>query len=1036
MIFTFTSTILCEFIHDFSVRGLFIVILYANPTLKTVQSKPPVTLPQTQLFLLGTAHLERSEQTIRVHTRKGIGLLAYLALEGAQSRARLAEIFWGQYDEARGRMNLRRELQRLRDLGLDQILTITNSSLQLVQTTWCDATQFQSAILNGDLQQATKLWSGTFLQGLDAEEELEFDVWLERTRARLQAQHLDALHAFAKLSEEKGEYRQAQSLYQQILTDDNLNESVYRSLIRLHGILNEREQALDTYAQLEHLLHEDLGLTPLPETISLIEQIRADVKPSKNQPKKSSNDLIEPPFVGRDDILSDLQQSQSQIHILLGEPGVGKSRLAAEYLKQHGSHLRLQGREDWRGITLAPITAILKQHQQQLTHLNQNDRLEISRLLPELEPNQRNLEAPSLEGRTRFLQALANTLQLLLATKTLLVDDLQWLDESTINVLTLLFSQTNQKAIFTARETELNSDFVRVSLATLERQGHLKKIQMKALSEIDVLEMVRQLSGSENAIEFSKSLFDATGGNPFFTLETIRHLFATGFLENQNGLWEVNPSQAQYTELPIPGNLKTMILERVTRLGASVQRLLEAASLNGAIFELNDLEGATALGEWDALEALEQSVQAQLIRPLENGYRFSHDIVRRTLENAIGTDRKSRIHRKLAYNAIAKNALPERIAEHLDAANDALQALNYRFLATQRLEQLNLFEAAITQLNLALKLIQTLPKNLEHDLWLVKIKLKMGNLKHELSDYKNAKLEFEQALEITKTLQNPALQSESLSGLARVAGGLSSYASVLTGCLESVKLARESQDPLITARALYWLGNTEFQMGNIKQATKHLKESLQLQEQHGGEDMVATINILLGRIATSDKNHARAIEYYRTALESNRKIGYLKGTALCLTGISWRALLVKDFSEAEQTARESLSLYQKLGGPWLVANALTNLAHALVGNQNLIEAKQHYRQALEMSLEINALNITLEILVGIAKILLESQQPELAGRFLAVATTHERSTFEIKDYAAPVMLEWQMQSKAKVLPTENSLTEIIQSALVFLQITD
>ncbi len=977
--------------------------------------------PSPKLFLLGNAHLTRQNQQIRIATRKGIGLLAYLALEGMQTRARLAMVFWGQFDEPRGRMNLRRELQRLKVLGLQDLLIATSSSIQLTNQVWCDAKAFQDALLGNDTKEAVKLWNGSLLEGFDAEEDLEFDRWLEQKRVDFEAQHLDALHVYAAQLETKGDYRQALAIQQKILSTDNLNESVYQALIRLHGLLGMREQALSTFSQLENLLREELGLTPLPETMSLIEKVRLNAKHSDQSAIQNKHDLFEPPFVGREDVIAELNQNPRRVHLLLGEPGVGKSRLANEYLSRFGTFIKIQGREDWRGITLAPITAILRENRDQLESLASNDRLELARLLPEIEPNNKNLEAPSLEGRTRFLRSLANALELIVGTGRLLVDDMHWLDESSVHVVSLLLSASNLKAVFTARETDLEGvDHVRVSINSLERQGILRKTNLLAWGELDVLELVRNLSGSQEASEFSERLFDATGGNPFFTLETIRHLFTSGFLVVNQGLWEVNPDQTNYQQLPIPNSLKTMILERITRLGAGVQRLLEAASLNGSVFDLSDLEGATALGEWDALDALEQSVEAQLIRSQENGYRFAHDLVRRSLEDGILPERKSRIHRKLASNAIAKNALPERIAEHFEGANDNFQAVNYRYLAAERLEKLNLSQAARIQLEMALQLIgQQLigqPNNdLEQQL-LVKVHMKLGNVLHDLAEYQAAGLELERALEVARSIDHPGLQSECLSGLARIAGGLSSYAAVLPQCQESLALARRSADPIVTARALYWLGNTEFQLGNTKQATKHLIESLELQQQGGELDMIATTNILLGRVATFDQDHSKAIEYYRVALESNRKIGYLKGTALCLTGISWRALIVKNFVEAEQSARESLALYEQLGGPWLIANAMTNLAHALAGKNELVEAKHHYDRALERSVEIGAYNITLEIMVGVAKMFLKFDQ-NLAADLLAIATQHERSTAEIKDYAAPVVQEWQIISpQNKTLP--------------------
>jgi DNA-binding SARP family transcriptional activator len=351
-----------------------------------------VSDPSLKLFLLGRAYIARQSRQIRVPTRKGIGLIAYLALEGIQSRARLAEVFWGQFDEARGRMNLRRELKRLKDLGLDDLLIATSTSLQTAPELQCDALEFLRAVKRNDAAAAVQHWGGDFLAGLDAEDDLEFDHWFERQRLSFQAQHLDSLHSFAAQLEGRNENRQAIDVYGQILNLDNLNESVYRALIRLHGTLNEREQALGYFRQLEAALEEELGLTPLPETLALVQSLRSRDKKTEPPARKNVADLFDPPFVGRDDMIEEFNRRKSQIQLLLGEAGIGKSRLAVEYLTRSGAYLRLQGREDWRGITLAPITAALRAHLKALEALSSSDRLEVARLIPELEPNLKNLE--------------------------------------------------------------------------------------------------------------------------------------------------------------------------------------------------------------------------------------------------------------------------------------------------------------------------------------------------------------------------------------------------------------------------------------------------------------------------------------------------------------------------------------------------------------------------------------------------------------------------------------------------------------------
>lgn len=114
--------------------------------------------------------------------------------------------------------------------------------------------------------------------------------------------------------------------------------------------------------------------------------------------------------------------------------------------------------------------------------------------------------------------------------------------------------------------------------------------------------------------------------------------------------------------------------------------------------------------------------------------------------------------------------------------------------------------------------------------WLERLELhlQIGEALHELDRYDEALSAFAQAEALARLHQQPRFISEAISGKVRVAGGKSQFGEVLKAAKESLLLAKQAGDPSTIAKALYWLGNTEFYLGNISTARRYLEESLEI----------------------------------------------------------------------------------------------------------------------------------------------------------------------------------------------------------------
>jgi hypothetical protein len=162
----------------------------------------------------------------------------------------------------------------------------------------------------------------------------------------------------------------------------------------------------------------------------------------------------------------------------------------------------------------------------------------------------------------------------------------------------------------------------------------------------------------------------ATGGNPYYLLETIRFLFDAGELRlDAQGGWSTryDDATADYAELPVPPSLAATLMERVDRLGAAARRLLETAALTSAGFTLAQVQPATALSEWKRLDGLERAVQAELIATFAGATASSTTSRARRSRRNSGPERRRLIHDRLAAGLIAQQARADLIAMHLQA---------------------------------------------------------------------------------------------------------------------------------------------------------------------------------------------------------------------------------------------------------------------------------------------------------------------------------------------------------------------------------
>ena len=688
-----------------------------------------------ELNLLGPVTLRRDGRELAVTVKKSQALLLLLALGGRHGRERVTALLWPTLDVTRSRRNLRRELARLRESGADGFVHADGDMLALADAVVCDARTFADAVRRGEPEAALMHWHGepgTDLR-LDADDGT-FHDWLAAQRKPLLDLRQQALTAAAALHEAAGAWQPAIVHLNSLLADDPLQERHHRAMIRVLQAAGRREDALAQYQRCRELLAAELGLQPMAETEALVGTLRSTPLQQAQQPQQPQQPQQAHgpqrrtglsrlpavlPFVGRQAEVSALEAAWLHGRVLLieGEAGVGKSRLAQDFCAARGAYALARCRPGDAAVPYAAFTRalrVLAADALAAAGLPEWVGSELARVLPELgrapspaTPLQAVKPNASAEERTRFFEACAQAWQALADGNfdAVLLDDWHLSDAPSQALLAFIAQRLGPDS---ARLLLLTRPASTMSAAAALAEGAHLHLVLTPLPAAPVLALVRQLSGVAAPTLFAQRLQRATGGNPYFMAETLRHLIEAGEVQfDAEGRWSTPYDQVtqDYRELPLPASVRDAVLARVQRLPEAARRLLEAASLAREPFAPALLAAACALSELEALTAIEQALAAALLREHESGgYAFAHDLAQQALEGALAADRRRLVHRRLALAAQATQAAAGLTALHFEAGGEPARAVAYRLAAGDEAQALFAGEQALQHWQAALAL--------------------------------------------------------------------------------------------------------------------------------------------------------------------------------------------------------------------------------------------------------------------------------------------------------------------------------------------
>jgi predicted ATPase/DNA-binding SARP family transcriptional activator len=1041
------------------------------------------------LRLLGTPEVSHAEQPLTFQTRKVLALLAYLTVEqGVHSRDKITALLWPESDEERGKASLRRALAYLRE-SLDEpshersrhvplpsphvLIEHYTLSFNLASDFEGDTQTLQTAFTlarrrsSGDprthlahLQMGASCYRGNFLDGLSLPGAQDFEDWLLLQRENWRRQANTVFDRLSQWQRDAGELENALETTTRWVEHDLLNEMAHIRLMQLHSALDDRSTALQAFERCRAVLERELSVEPSLETMMLAERIRSQTSPVREpvmHEAPSPREAWEFPLTGRTTehralvmAFQTTLQGRVQVATIEGEPGIGKTRLAREFLRwaraQGADVLEARAFETGSRLPYQPLVEALRSHlegKQDLQALLGDVWLaELARLLPEFHEQVRDLPPPlslgEAEARTRLFEAIARLGHALAkrAPVVLFIDDAQWADAASLDVLQYASRRwaTAHLPVFllcTFRSDDLASSVALADwLGSLERNLPVRRQALTALTFEETLRLVQSHFGAgkgtpgnggegqpekvESIEAWSKWLFAETRGHPFFLIEHLKLLAdRKGLLHNEDGTVLLPPDlimPQEAAQSPLPASVRDFIHARLTRLSQTALTLCMAAAVLGDGCTFDRLCRVADLNDNQGLSALDELLSRGLLQETGGRCFFAHDSIRAGAYAEAGEIRRRVLHRRALETLQAESASPAELAQHALAAGLPDAAARLSIAAGDAAMRVFAARDAIAQYEQARQMVRRSnespqPSGEENVVVsladLSQLYLQLGWAYELSSQHAQAESIYKELLTLARALHEPVMECAALNRLATQAAQNSQNLARAEELLQqALAIAESSQNKAGVAETAWNIAQTGFYAAKMSASLPHAERALALARELNQQELIgrslhalATLEAALGKQGES-LSHAEEARILYAALGNRvREVG-------CLCVIAKASIDGGHLQEGIDAARAALAMSEAMEDTWGQINAATQLLPGLLDRGAYGEAYSISQRAVALARALEITPLLVIILTEWGNVCRAMLAPE------AAKIAHSEALTRCEDFMPPHYAGW------------------------------
>jgi predicted ATPase/class 3 adenylate cyclase/ribosomal protein L40E len=694
-------------------------------------------------------------------------------------------------------------------------------------------------------------------------------------------------------------------------------------------------------------------------------------------------------FIGRDTEMDHLRKTLEQARVghgqivaVVGEPGVGKSRLFHEFTRSHrteGCLIVESGSVSYGKATpYLPVIDLLKAYFRIQDRDNQRDIHEkvIGKLLtldetlkPTLVPFLALLDVAVEDAQWQALDPSQRRQRTLDACKRLLVgesqaqplvlvfEDLHWLDSESQTVLDSLV-----EILPTARLLLLVNYRPEYQHAWASKTFY-SQLRLDPLLPEGAKELLESLMGKDPSLQTLKQrLIARTEGNPFFLEESVRTLVEMGVLAGERGQYRLSKP---VTGIEVPVTVQAVLTARIDRLGPDEKRLLQCASVIGEDVPFALLSIVADLTEENLrrglvhLHTAEFLYETKLFPDLE--YTFKHGLTCQVAYQSLVQDRRRSLHSAVVegierlYSARLTEHV-ERLAFHTIQGELWDKAVSYLRQSGLKAIERSAHREAVTYLEQALEALRHLPENRKTREQAIDIHLDLRSALHPLGGEQRRVYEcLDQAEILAKSLNDPRRLAQVLCYMsAHFIQAENDPARAAKAGEEALEIASSINNFTLQVQASHFLGVANWQLGNYPESTRFLTQNInrivgdQVYERFGLA-FLASVGALyqLAVLSAELGQFNNALSYGNQAVRISETSKHPFSINTAYFGLGYVQLRKGEIDKAISLLERTLELCRTSGIQQNFPRVAANLGYAYAASGRVTEALSLLEQSTE-----------------------------------------------------------------------------------------
>ena len=652
-----------------------------------------------------------------------------------------------------------------------------------------------------------------------------------------------------------------------------------------------------------------------------------------------------------------------QVAVIKGTVGIGKTRLAKELLND------LRGKEIlWSDcislhdeMSYYPIRELIKYRTQRqgdiiFSGMPMAYRIEIGKLVPELMV--KDIEDVQQIGlvvdRYRLYESIRTFLEKGKQPRVIIIDNMQWVDKETTEVLKYLLRSLNQISIiflFIFRSEEMNpvlSEFT----SYISRETTVKSIDLKPFEQSDTKEMLRSIIGDDPEDKLSEYILHNSGGNPFYIEEIIKLLHEYQYLNLIKDKWIFNEPDDEI----IPGSIEDITERKYRSLDIEEKEVLNIASAVGN-FNVDVIKELLAYNEGHVLGILENIMKIGFIKVHGDKFEFREAVSRDAIYKTKVMGLKARLlHKKIAdyieqQNADKKEDVIEELAFQYYHGADKDKGVKYSLMAGNKAKEIYANRSALLYFTWAEELLRD-EEGIEKIQMRIDCLIEQADVYALIGNIDNALKNMEICLELAGRINDRTREADILYKKSVFLFRIAQFKKAMDISLAALSIYEELDYFKGVSDVKNAIGNIYVRQGDFEKGLECYHDSLGIIKSSGDKEREGRLLNNLGIVYINTGDYYKALDYFNEALAIFEVLGNkaLIANMLSNIGVIYRDLA--HYDKALNIHKKSLEISSETGNKIIESHAFNNRGILYTDLLDYESALKDYEQALEINRNI------------------------------------------------------------------------------------